>query len=88
MFAKPLYKGDPLEVHRGVHNIQGQHFDHWLALFEQTLIEVCPSKEHATAFYTRAKNMARVMTAALGLRAVPSATSGTPLEGGNHANNN
>lgn len=69
MFSKPFYKGDPLEAHRRVSAISRTHFGRWLELFRQTVDEVCPSKEHADAFFAKATNMGRAMTFALGLPA-------------------
>jgi hemoglobin len=68
MFGVPLYKGNPVAAHQKIPTISKDHFDHWLALFRQTLEEVCPNNEHVDAFYRRATNMARVMTQAIGYR--------------------
>jgi hemoglobin len=68
LFAEPLYKGNPLEVHAKVSDIGPGHFDRWLSLFDQTLREFCPNDEHFHAFSQRAHNMGRVMTTALAMR--------------------
>ncbi len=70
LFGKSLYNGNPLQVHRRIKNLRPEHFDHWLFLFKQTLIEVCPNNDHVDAFYKRANNMARVMKAALSLKEI------------------
>jgi hemoglobin len=68
MFGKSLYKGNPLEVHRRIDYINRDHFEHWLELFKEALLEVCPTESHVDAFYQRADKMARVMTAALSIK--------------------
>lgn len=74
MFGKSLYRGNPLEAHRKIADIDRSHFDHWLFLFRETLIEVCPNNDHVEAFYQRASNMARVMIAALSVKKSVSVT--------------
>lgn len=63
MFGTPLYKGDPLPAHIKISAIQPIHFDHWLMLFRESLVEVCDDAAHVDAFYARASRMAKVMQA-------------------------
>lgn len=50
------YHGQPMQVHLNL-PVHADHFDHWLALFEQTAQEICPPKavEH---FMERARRIA------------------------------
>ncbi|MDX2106210.1 MAG: group III truncated hemoglobin [Candidatus Melainabacteria bacterium] len=68
MFGKSLYVGNPIEIHRRIAGLSTSHFDHWLELFRDTLIEVCPNNEHVGAFYNRACSMAKVMKTTLLLK--------------------
>lgn len=68
MFGVHAYKGNPLEAHQKISVINKGHFDHWLELFKETLVENCPNNNHVDAFYGRANNMARVMLSALSMK--------------------
>lgn len=61
MFGVGLYKGNPMKAHSQIPNLEKAHFDHWLKLFEQTLTEVCPNKDHVEEFLNRATKMAAVL---------------------------
>jgi hemoglobin len=63
MFGRGLYKGNPLLAHRQIPSIRPEHFEHWLGLFRETLIEVCPNEAHVDAFYQKAARMAQVLKA-------------------------
>lgn len=51
------YQGSPMQVHAPL-PVDAQHFDRWLALFEETASEVCPpaAAEH---FVVRARRIAQ-----------------------------
>jgi len=50
------YSGNPLERHRALVGLDAGHFDRWLALFEVTARELCPT-DQADAFIGRAHRM-------------------------------
>ena len=37
------YSGKPVPVHIALQGVRDEHFDHWLALFEETLNETAPT---------------------------------------------
>jgi hemoglobin len=51
------YHGQPMQAHLPL-PIDGQHFDHWLALFEATAREACPQPA-ADHFIERARRIAQ-----------------------------
>jgi hemoglobin len=51
------YHGQPMQAHLPL-PIEGQHFDHWLALFEATARETCPQTA-ADHFIERARRIAQ-----------------------------
>lgn len=51
------YHGSPMQVHLAIPNLTGSDFDRWLALFDQSLSEVC-RPDQATAFLSRAARIA------------------------------
>jgi hemoglobin len=61
------YHGQPMEKHRPL-PIDSRHFDHWLRLFRETALEVCPPAA-AAHFIERAERIAESLE--LGIRAVP-----------------
>ncbi|MBX6316125.1 MAG: group III truncated hemoglobin [Isosphaeraceae bacterium] len=63
------YSGRPVERHRAIEGLSPEHFDRWIALFEATVRDLCPSAE-AEAFLVRAQRMRDGMIKVLGL--VPS----------------
>ena len=50
------YHGQPMEKHLPL-PVDSRHFDHWLELFRETALEVCPSAA-ATHFIERASRIA------------------------------
>ena len=36
------FKGRPMAVHAAIPDIEPRHFEHWLALFGETVSELCP----------------------------------------------
>jgi hemoglobin len=60
------YSGRPVEQHRSIAGIAAGHFDRWLALFEQTVRDLCRPGQ-ADAFIVRARRMRDGMIMVLGL---------------------
>ncbi len=60
------YSGRPVERHRPIGGLEAEHFDHWIALFEVTVRDLCDAPE-AEAFLWRARRMRDGMTKVLGL---------------------
>jgi hemoglobin len=60
------YSGRPVEQHRSIAGIASGHFDRWLALFEQTVRDLCRTGQ-AEAFIVRARRMRDGMIMVLGL---------------------
>lgn len=58
MLMSGRYKGNPMIAHMRLKMVRPEHFDRWLALFRQTVREVCPP-EIAELFINRAENIAR-----------------------------
>lgn len=52
------YKGNPMVAHIRLKMIQPEHFEHWLALFEETATEQCVP-DVAALFIAKAQNIAR-----------------------------
>jgi hemoglobin len=80
------YHGQPMQAHFPL-SIEPKHFDRWLALFEQTVSEVCPPAA-ATVFMEKARRIADSFEIALAGRrgeiARPrhSKSASTPLRSG------
>lgn len=68
MLTSGRYKGNPMAVHARLEAIQPAHFEHWLALFRQTVSELCPP-DVAAAFVARADNIARSLQMGMSFRA-------------------
>lgn len=51
------YHGSPMQVHAGLDELSPEHFDRWLALFEETLADTV-DPDTAKAFGVRARAMA------------------------------
>ena len=60
------YRGDPMAAHRRVPGLERDHFDRWLAAFDDVLQEVFPAPV-AAAVLARARRMGTNLTASLGL---------------------
>jgi hemoglobin len=60
------YAGRPVERHRTIADLRFEHFDRWVALFEETVRDLCTPSE-ADAFLIRAQRMRDGMTKVLGL---------------------
>ncbi|MHB8912605.1 MAG: group III truncated hemoglobin [Lysobacter sp.] len=59
------YRGNPMAAHRP-HPIRGEHFDHWLALWRETALEVMPPA-HAQVFVDHATRIGYSLRYGLGL---------------------
>ena len=57
MLMTGRYKGQPMAVHLRLKSVTPEHFDRWLALFQQTASETC-NEETAAAFMQRAERIA------------------------------
>ncbi len=62
------YSGRPVEQHRAIGSLTAGHFDRWVALFEETVRDLCPPRQ-AEAFLVRARRMRDGMIMVLGLGA-------------------
>lgn len=62
------YSGHPVEEHRKIKELTSEHFDRWIALFEDTVLDLCPPRE-AEAFLWRARRMRQGIGKVLGLDA-------------------
>jgi hemoglobin len=60
------YSGRPVEQHRLIAGLTAALFDRWIALFEETVRDLCPPGQ-AEAFLVRARRMRDGMTMVLGL---------------------
>jgi len=74
------YHGKPQAAHRGLH-LSGQHFERWLALFEETARETC-EPDVAAFFIDRSNRIAESLQ--IGLDIGPKALNlpPSPSEGG------
>ena len=68
------YKGNPMLAHLRLKAVRPEHFQRWLALFAQTVDEVC-TPEIAQAFVQRAENIARSLQLGMLYRPVKSGGS-------------
>lgn len=57
MLMTGRYKGQPMVAHMRLKSVTPEHFDRWLALFEQTAREICDA-ETSDAFMLRAERIA------------------------------
>lgn len=57
LFGSASYKGDPLEVHMRLPELNPLHFERWLALWRETAQEICG--DDSTLFIQRAEAIAR-----------------------------
>ncbi len=59
------YDGKPIPTHQRVTEAKPEHFDVWLQLFEQTLIEIAPNDAVRHHFMARAHQMASRLSSAM-----------------------
>jgi hemoglobin len=60
------YKGTPIKVHADLPQISAEHFERWLALFQETAAMVCPESA-AQVFVDRAKRIAQSLQLSIAL---------------------
>ncbi|MCL4767026.1 MAG: group III truncated hemoglobin [Hyphomicrobiaceae bacterium] len=60
------YKGKPVPAHARLPGISNRHFAHWLALFAETALEVCPPAA-AGLFIDRSQRIAQSLQLAIAL---------------------
>ena len=58
MLLTGRYKGNPMVAHMRLKMVGPEHFERWLALFQETALDVCPP-EIADLFIRRAQTIAR-----------------------------
>lgn len=67
-----LYSGQPVPAHTKLSGVNKAHFERWLTLFEQTLIETAPSKDAIDYFMVRARRIAKSLQLAMfGIPSIP-----------------
>jgi hemoglobin len=59
------YSGQPVPAHKKVTRVQQSHFQRWLALFHQTLLETAPSPEAVSYLMERANRIAESLQLAM-----------------------
>lgn len=59
------YSGKPVPAHKKLAGVRPWHFDVWLALFRQTLIDVAPNPTAANYFLERAHRIAQSLQVAM-----------------------
>jgi hemoglobin len=64
LFGKSGYRGNPLAKHTAIPDIDRQHFDRWLQIFERCAIRHW-DRETATAFVSHSRVMAQSMLPAI-----------------------
>ena len=60
------YKGTPMQAHAALPGISAVHFEHWLALFRDTAVSVCPPEE-AAFFIDRSQCIAQSLELGIAL---------------------
>lgn len=61
------FHGNPMLKHIVISEIDKNHFDHWLKLFDQTLSEVMPTPESREFFSNRASRIAKSLMTGISL---------------------
>lgn len=75
------YKGSPMQVHAGLPDVSADLFDHWLALFRDTALAVCPP-EAAALFIDRAQRIAQSLELGIALHRGQMLGTGERLQAG------
>lgn len=73
MLSSGRYKGNPMAAHMRLKIVRPAHFERWLLLFRETVLEVCPP-EAAAAFVSRADNIAQSLQLGMFFRPVRAVT--------------
>ena len=53
-----IYAGKPMIAHAQISSLEESHFDHWLELFNETLVDIAPSEEARILFMSKATRIA------------------------------
>ncbi|MGI9502243.1 MAG: group III truncated hemoglobin [Geminicoccaceae bacterium] len=64
-FNAGSYSGQPVLVHKRLHGLGHRHFERWLKLFGETLIETAPTDHAVVYLMTRAERIAESLKAAI-----------------------
>jgi hemoglobin len=81
MLLTGAYKGNPMVAHIRLKMVQPEHFEHWLALFNETATELC-APDVAALFIAKAQNIARSLQ--LGMFYRPLANNQKSMEESSH----
>jgi hemoglobin len=57
MLRTGAYGGKPMQVHMGIKEAKSEHFQTWISLFKETLLETAPSDRVVELFMERATTM-------------------------------
>jgi len=79
MLMTGRYKGQPMQTHFALKQLQPEHFGIWLKLFQQCATEIC-EPEVSEIFANRAHNIARSLQ--LGLFGLPELGVNSSIAGG------
>lgn len=80
LLAEARYKGNPLTIHQRLPDLSAEHFDVWLALFEETASAVF-SPRAARGLSVRARRIGSHMQARLGLEPTGMSVAGALSSG-------
>lgn len=58
------YRGNPLPKHKALVHAKPEHFEIWLSLFEETLLETAPNQQVVDFFLETAKSMGKRLSTA------------------------
>ena len=64
-FNAGSYSGKPVVVHKRLPGLEHHHFERWLKLFGETLIETAPTDQAIVYLMTRAERIAESLKAAI-----------------------
>ena len=81
MLLTGRYKGNPMLAHMRLKMVKPEHFEHWLALFQETARETCPP-EIADLFARRAQTIARSLQLGMFWRPGMTLPDGAPPKSG------
>lgn len=59
------YSGKPVPAHKKLVGVEPHHFDVWLGIFNQTLLDIAPNQECTDYFMIRADRIARSLRLAM-----------------------
>lgn len=64
-FNAGSYSGKPVVVHKKLPGLEHHHFERWLKLFGETLLETAPSDQAVVYLMTRAERIAESLKASI-----------------------